>query len=199
MNKTAAKTFASKQTSVPLGDTGRVDRAAGWVEERRRGLTVTEIARREGVSSSLVSKLTHQQGPFPRHPPVSGEIVHRWVSDRRAGVSVTAIARRDDVDPQLVKRVTAPHGPFPRGRVVRWPDEPFGLSTLAAFLGVPDPTVCAWHAKGLLPPHDAVTESGRLRWKPETIEEFVQRLSTCPRCGARAFEIRRHIAAVHKE
>jgi hypothetical protein len=58
-----------------------------WVDARRRGERVSDIARREGVAHQLVSRYTAEAGPFP-----SDEVVQEWVRARRAGQTLAAIA-----------------------------------------------------------------------------------------------------------
>ena len=64
------------------------ERTQRWVDARRRGERVSDIARREGVAHQLVSRYTAEAGPFP-----SEEVVQEWVRARRAGKTI-AVDRR---------------------------------------------------------------------------------------------------------
>ena len=63
------------------------ERTQRWVDARRRGERVSDIARREGVAHQLVSRYTAEAGPFP-----SEEVVQEWVQARQAGQTIAAIA-----------------------------------------------------------------------------------------------------------
>ena len=63
------------------------DRTQRWVDARRRGERVSDIARRDGVAHQLVSRYTTEAGPFPAE-----EVVQEWVHARQAGQTIAAIA-----------------------------------------------------------------------------------------------------------
>ena len=65
------------------------ERTQRWVDARRRGERVSDIARREGVAHQLVSRYTAEAGPFP-----SEEVVQEWVQARRAGQTIAALGVR---------------------------------------------------------------------------------------------------------
>ena len=112
-------------------------RTARWVQLRRDGARVTEIAAREGVSHQIVSRTTLPHGPFPQpHPPK--ETVESWVKDRRKGIPAAAIAAAAGVSADVIRRDTRPHGPFPGGGA-RIPAGMLGLSGAARLAGIPPP------------------------------------------------------------
>lgn len=76
-------------------------RVARWVQLRRDGMRVTEIAAQEGVVHQIVSKSTLPFGPYPEpHPP--HDTIQRWVSERRVGIPATVIASVAGVSVDLV-------------------------------------------------------------------------------------------------
>ncbi len=83
------------------------ERTGRWVEARRRGQSSTAIARVEGVSRQLVSRVTRDHGTYP-----APEVVEARAEARRAGESVEAIGASYGVRGSVIRRHTAPFGPF---------------------------------------------------------------------------------------
>ena len=162
-------------------------RAVSWVEQRRAGQLVTQIAARAGVSHQRVSKLTVPFGPFPS--PQSPVI--EWVSARRAGQRLADIAHEYRVPVDRVSRVTAGHGPFPYPS--RRPSE---LSTygIARRFGVAEPTVRRWQSRADFPPPRP--EAVPARWDAAAVAAWAEEhLTACPVCGARVLNLPRHRGA----
>ena len=127
-----------------LSDDMLTDRAARWVQARRRGRTTTDIARDDGVSHQAVSQANRDRGPYP-----APEVVDSWADARRAGRTIAAIADEHGVDVSVVRRETAKQGPF-RMPGARLPDGVLGVSAVAARAGVSSPTALRWRATGRL-------------------------------------------------
>ena len=160
-------------------------RVARWVQLRRDGMRVTEIAAHEGVVHQIVSKSTLPFGPYPEpHPP--HDTIQRWVSERRVGIPATVIAAVAGVSVDLVRRTTRPHGPFPAGGS-RIPAGWVGASGVANLAGVSHPTILRWIDIGFTPPADVVTGTGRLLWLETTLRSWLETapLRECPTCGAK--------------
>ena len=197
-----------KRATVPFGPFPRATRHLGrtvvpdevadartqrWVQARRNGSSVKDIAKREGVSHQLVSRCTVDAGPFP-----AADVVQKWVVARRQGEPVAEIADRHDVQVGLVRRHTRPWGPFPR-RGPRLPAGVVGVKGIARLAGVSGPSAVRWVRTGRVPDPDFVTTSGRLVWMEATIINWLESadMSTCPTCGARCINVGRHSAAAH--
>ena len=169
------------------------ERTQRWVDARRRGERVSDIARREGVAHQLVSRYTAEAGPFP-----SDEVVTEWVQARRAGQTIAAIATTYGAAEGLVSRATRPWGPFsPPG-----PRLPVGLvggKGIARMAGVSDATGLRWVRTGRVPDPDFVVGKGRALWLTTTIVRWLEEadLETCPNCGARCVSLNQHRSAVH--
>lgn len=159
-------------------------RAVSWVEQRRAGQLVSQIAARAGVSHQRVSKLTVPFGPFslPQSPVIE------WVSARRAGQRLADIAGEYRVPVARVSRVTAGHGPFPYPS--RRPSE---LSTfgIARRFGVAEPTARRWQSRVDFPPPCPGADSAR--WDAAAVAAWAEEhLTACPVCGARVLNLPRH-------
>lgn len=142
-----------------------------WIQLRRNGVGVREIARADGVTHQAVSKWTRDFGPYPTPGTPTAQQVQVWVAARRAGSTITQIAHAADVSPRRVADATRSYGPFPRYSR-RIPDGVFCRSDIAALLGVAKQTVGNWQAKGVLPAPDFTTSTGRPLWLPVTIEKW---------------------------
>lgn len=150
-----------------LSDDTLSDRAARWVEARRRGHTTTGLARAEGVSHQIVSRATRDHGPYP-----AAEVVDAWADARRAGRTLAVIADEYGVAPSVVRRETAKLGPFPMPGA-RLPEGVLGVSAVAARAGVSSATAIRWRDTGRLPDPDFVTARGRQLWLPTTIDAWL--------------------------
>ena len=178
-----------------LSDDELSERQRRWVEQRRRGRTVTAIAAEEGVAHQYVSQATRDQGPYP-----SREAVEEWVDARRAGKTSRQIADERNVSQGLVTRETRPHGPF-RGPGHPLPGGVMGVGSIAREVGLSPVTVLRWKRTGRLPQPDFVTAKGRPLWLPGTVAawlEDAELLSTCEACGARCLSVSRHVAMAHR-
>lgn len=175
------RTIASNQT--------REQRTRRWVQQRRAGRTVADIARDDGVAHQRVSRATIDQGPFP-----SPDVVTAWVHARRHGKPIGTIANDWGVRPATIRHTTKPHGPF-HAAGPRLPDGIVGVTGISDLTGVSAPTVTRWVANGLVPPPDFVTARGRSLWLSGTITAWVtttNALRTCPDCGARCLRLGPH-------
>ena len=90
---------------------------------RRRGSPVAQIARYQGVSSSVVVGQTARFGPFP--PPVTRQ---QMIDRRLAGERLADIAAEFHCSLQWVSRMTRSAGPYPSGTpdpqtVVSWVEQ----------------------------------------------------------------------------
>lgn len=97
------------------------DRDRRWVEDRRRGVRVKDIAERDGVTHQSVTRATREWGPFPAQ-----EHVNAWAAARSRGRTIRSIADEFAILPSVVQRLTASRGPFPRPST----GIPEGLETL---------------------------------------------------------------------
>lgn len=151
-------------------------RVARWVQLRRDGMRVTEIAAHEGVVHQIVSKSNTSPAPYPEpHPP--HDTIQRWVSERRVGIPATVIAVTAGVSVDLVRRTTRSHGRRrgSRGIPAGW----VGASGVANLAGVSHPTILRWIDIGFTPPADVVTGTGRLLWLETTLRSWSRRQSRC--------------------
>lgn len=198
-NRAGVPVAAVKRATDPYGPFPRPTRQLGrvitsgsavsgrttrWVQLRRDGMRVRDIAVQEGVAHQIVSKATLSHGPFPRpHPPQ--EMVELWVKDRRAGIPATIVAAAAGVSVDVIRRGTRPHGPFLSGGN-RIPPGLVGVSGAALHVGVSHPTVLRWIAIGFMPPADIITGTGRLLWHKSTLTTWLETapLRECPTCGA---------------
>lgn len=180
----------------PLGGEHAGRRQRRWIALRRNGVSVREIAERDGVSHQMVSTWTRDAGPFPKPGTPSAEQVHEWVAARRAGQSIRQVARGAGVPAHRVSAATKPYGPFPR-RSQRIPDGLYCRNNIAALTGVAEPTVATWYAQGFLPPPDFVTSHGRPIWLLATIDRWLPTsgLIPCPTCGVLSRRPESHSAA----
>lgn len=169
------------------------ERTARWVAARRRGLTVTQIARAEGVRHQYVSRRTIEYGPYP-----DPAVVEDWVAARRSGQHVSAIATTSGVSQSVIRAATKPHGPF-RARYTRTPEGVLGVTALADRVGMSEPAVLNWVRAGRVPEPD-YTVGGRRLWLTSTIEAWlaVADLAHCPQCGARCLSLGQHRASAHR-
>lgn len=169
------------------------ERTARWVAARRRGLSVTQIARAEGVRHQYVSRRTIEYGPYP-----DPAVVEDWVAARRTGQPIAVIAAEAQVSQTAVRAATQPHGPF-RARYTRTPDGVLGVTALANRVGMSEPAVLNWVRAGRVPEPNFIV-GGRRLWLASTIEEWltVADLAHCPQCGARCLSLGQHRAAAHK-
>ena len=160
-----------------------------WVQQRREGRMVTDIARDAGTSHQRVSLATIDYGPFP-----TPTVVTAWVHARRSGRTVAAIAQEWTVRPATVRNATRPHGPYsPPGP--RLPDGVLGVSGIATLAGVTSPTATRWVTHGVVPDPDFVTALGRPLWLQHTVTQWLattDTLATCPDCGARCISVGHH-------
>lgn len=165
-----------------------------WLEARRRGVSTTAIAEREGVPHQVVSRVTKDHGPFP-----SEQTIEEWVESRRARVSVESLAQEYGVSAAKIRRLTAPHGPF-RSRGPQIPDGVVGVCGIAELAGVSGPTATRWVRQGLPPDPDFVTATGRRVWFRRTIETWLQDPAwvTCPDCGAHCRSVGQHRGQAHR-
>lgn len=170
-------------------------RTARWIDSRRRGVTVAEIARREGVRHQYVSRVTVEHGPYP-----APGIVADWVELRERGDSASIIAERYGIASGVVRRATRRFGPF-GGQGLRMPDGVVGVTTLARRVGMSHPAVLRWVRTGLTPPPDFVTGRGRLLWLDSTITAWIGRsnLEKCPQCGALCRSLGQHRSRKHPQ
>jgi hypothetical protein len=170
-------------------------RTQRWVDARRRGERVSDIAHREGVAHQLVSRYTAEAGPFP-----SEEVVQEWVRARRAGKTIAAIATKYGAPDGLVSRATRLWGPF-RPTGPRLPVGLVGGKGIARMAGVSDATGLRWVRTGRVPDPDFVVGKGRALWLTTTIARWLQAgdLHACPDCGARCVSLNQHRAAVHRD
>ena len=168
-------------------------RAVRWVQLRKEGIPVVEIAATWNVSHQQVSRVTRDAGPYPRPGPAPNQ-VNAWVEARRTGVPISAIAAEHRVTIGKVATATQPYGPFPRPRHRVTPEGMYCRNDIARLLRIPDPTVLAWERRGYLPLPDVTTSSGRRLWKTTTVDTWVSGagLATCPTCGARVRDVLRH-------
>lgn len=169
-------------------------RTARWVQARKDGIRVSDLAAREGVPHQLISRETKAHGPFPDpHPPA--DVVAGWVLDRRTGISSTVIARAAGVSVTSVREAVKPFGPF-SGAGSRIPPGFVGVSGAAQLIGIGHPSLLRWVESGFLPAADATTSAGRLLWRETTMREWMKTapLNECPRCGARLKRPRAHIS-----
>lgn len=173
-------------------------RSRAWVEQRRRGIRVIDIAAAAGVPHQTVSKTTLPYGPFPRAGSPTEDQIRTWVTARRSGTSIIALARRTGQPAHAIARATRPHGPF-RVRFSRTPDGLSGHASIAARLGVAHPTVLAWDRRGYLPPPDYEI-AGRRLWREVTITAWLPHsgLAACPTCGAWTRQPRIHHSLAHQ-
>lgn len=171
------------------------ERTQRWVDARRRGERVSDIARREGVAHQLVSRYTAEAGPFP-----SVEVVQEWVQARQAGQTIAAIATTYAAPEGLVRRATRPWGPF-RPPGPRLPVGLVGGKGIARMAGVSEATGLRWVRTGLVPDPDFVVGRGRALWLTTTIVRWLEEtdLETCPSCGARCVSLNQHRSAGHRE
>lgn len=186
---------ASKQRGRTVADAATVRaRTDRWVQARRRGQRVTDIAAREGVSHQLVSRCTKVAGPYP-----SPEVVQQWVAARRAGRTLEAIAQEFGTVSVVVSRETRAFGPF-RPPGPRLPDGVVGSRGIAALAGVSDTAALRWVRTGRVPTPDFVIGDGRELWLNSTITRWlaIADLTTCPTCGARCVQLASHRAAAHR-
>lgn len=102
-------------------------RGLEWLQRRRDGESVDQIAARAGVTPETVRYATDPYGPFPGTAAYLRLVeTPGWVQMRRDGVSITEIARNAGVSRQLVSAATQPHGPYPSprrptpNRVAQW-------------------------------------------------------------------------------
>jgi predicted DNA-binding transcriptional regulator AlpA len=169
------------------------ERTARWVADRRRGLTVTKIAKAEGVRHQYVSRHTIEYGPYP-DPAVAED----WVAARKSGQSVSAIADTAGVSETVVRAATKPYGPF-RARFTRTPDGVLGVTAIARQVGMSEPAVLRWVRAGRLPEPNFIA-GGRRLWLASTIETWLvtSGLAKCPQCGARCLSLGQHLAAAHR-
>ena len=177
-----------------LSDAELSERTRRWVEARRQGRLVTDIAKDEGAPHQVVSLHTRDHGPFP-----APDVVEQWVAGRHAGRTLVAIAEEHRVRVEVVRRVTKPYGPFsmPGGRL---PEGVLGVNGVARMAGVSCPTILRWQKTGRLPQPDFTTAHGRALWLPATIERWLDSaefLVTCEVCGARCVSIGHHRSAIH--
>lgn len=179
-----------------LTDSYLSERTRRWVDARRRGRLVTDIANDDGVSHQIVSRATTDHGPFP-----APEVVEQWVAARRTGRTLAAIADQYEVRVERVRRVTKPYGPFP-GPGGRLPEGVIGLNGIARKAGVSAPSVTRWQRTGRLPEPDFTTAKGRPLWLPNTVQSWLDTapfLHECHVCGARCVSLGHHVAFVHAE
>ena len=198
-----------KRATAPFGPFPRATRYPGkallpnevvdartqrWVQARRNGTSVKEIARRDGVSHQLVSRCTVASGPYP-----SEDVVQQWVMARRDRQPVAAIAKKHDAPTVLVRRRTQPWGPFPHARA-RLPAGVVGVNGIARLAGISKPAALGWVRSGRVPDPDFITSTGRLVWLENTITNWFEdaQLATCPTCGARCISLGQHNAAAHR-
>ena len=178
-----------------VSDEDHSERGRVWIEQRRRGRTATEIAKEYGVPHQVVSRSTHDHGPFPSH-----ETVAAWVASRRERRSLRAISEDYHVPPGRIGHHTAAHGPFPPPTGIRpLPDGLMGVTAVADRVGLASPAVLRWRTAGRLPTPDFVTARGRELWLSTTIERWLQdaEFQTCPDCGARCLALAKHRSARH--
>lgn len=200
--------YTVKRATAPFGPFPRATRYPGkallpdevvdartqrWVQARRNGTSVKEIARRDGVSHQLVSRCTIDSGPYPCE-----NVVQQWVIARRDRQSVAAIAEKYDAPIALVRRHTQPWGPFPHARH-RLPAGVVGVNGIARLAGISEPAALRWVRTGRIPDPDFITRTGRLVWLEHTIITWFEdaKLATCPTCGARCISLGQHHAAAH--
>ncbi len=171
------------------------DRTQRWVDARRRGERVSDIAIREAVAHQLVSRYTAEAGPFP-----SEEVVQDWVRARESGQTVGSIAATYSAPEGLISRSTRPWGPF-RPPGPRLPAGLVGGKGIARMAGVSDATGLRWVRTGRVPDPDFVTARSRPLWLSTTILRWLEEtdLQTCLICGARCVGLNRHRAAVHHQ
>ncbi|MBT9257482.1 hypothetical protein KMZ32_16315 [Phycicoccus sp. MAQZ13P-2] len=164
-----------------------------WVEDRRRGVRVKDIAERDGVTHQSVTRATRAWGPFPAQ-----ECVDAWVEARSRGRTIRSIADEFAILPSVVQRLTSSRGPFPRP----FTGIPEGLETLqsiAVRAGVTHRALRHW--QHLLPPADWVTHRGRQVWLSATIDRWFEgpTLDYCDLCGARPVSLAIHRGQRHAE
>lgn len=170
------------------------ERTRRWVDARRRGRLVTDIAADDGVSHQIVSRATTDHGPFP-----APEVVEEWVAARQLGRTLPAIADQYEVRVEVVRQRTKPHGPFhgPGGRL---PEGVVGLNGIARMAGVSAPTLRRWQRTRRLPEPDFTTAKGRPIWLTGTAQSGLTAapfLHECGVCGARCLSLGHHMAFVH--
>lgn len=89
-------------------------------------------------------------------------------------------------------------GPFYR-HGPRLPPGLVGLKALAELVGIGEPTIVRWVAKGVVPPPDFVTAAGRKIWQVSTVTRWLEDsdLDECEACGARCLSVSRHRTLAH--
>lgn len=182
---------ARQGTYSVLGLTLLEDRHRRWVEDRRRGVRVKDIAERDRVTHQSVTRATRAWGPFPAQ-----EYVDAWVEARSQGRTIRSIADEFAVVPGVVRRLTASRGPFPRP-LTGIPEGLETLQTIAARAGVTHRALRHW--EHLLPPADWVTHRGRQVWMSTTIDRWFDgpTLGHCELCGARPVSLAIHRGQRH--
>ena len=180
----------------PSGGEHAGRRQRRWIAMRRKGVSVREIAQRDGVSHQMVSRWTRDAGPFPKPGTPSVEQVQSWVTARRAGQSIQQIARSSGVPTHRVSAAIKPYGPFPR-RSQRIPAGIYCRNDIATLIGVAGPTIATWYSQGFLPPPDFIISRSRPIWLPATIERWIPTsgLIPCPICGVLSRRPESHSAA----
>ena len=170
------------------------ERTQRWVDARRRGERVSDIARRDAVAHQLVSRYTAEAGPFPAEA-----VVQEWVQARQGGQTIAAIATTYAAPQGLVSRATRPWGPF-RPPGPRLPAGLVGGKGIARIAGVSEATGLRWVRTGRVPDPDFVVGKGRPLWLTTTIVRWLQDagLETCSSCGARCVSLNQHRSAVHR-
>ena len=170
------------------------ERTRRWVQARRRGQRVSDIARRDGVSHQIVSRYTAEAGPFP-----SAQVVQEWVLARRAGTTIAEVAREYQAPKTVVGRETRPWGPFWRSGP-RLPEGVVGVHGIAEMAGISDPTAIRWVRTGRVPEPDFVVGDGHKLWLASAITRWLDSsdLATCPHCGARCVSLNHHRSGAHR-